>query len=508
MAPPDTSRRRWLWGLLALSAALLLVRLGDGRMWQDEAQTALVARTVLQGGVPRGSDGLNYFSQELGAEYGPGLLWRWHTWLPFYLLAGFFKLFGEGTFIARLPFALAGLATVAATWALGRRLWRSEQAGLVAAGLLAVNVPFLLLARQCRSYPLAQLFFTLGLLAWHGVLEGRRRAAAALVLAATLLFHVHYLYTALLLVSILAHAVLAERAALKTALLASLVTTLVNLPWVLWFAQTNYLSRYGSDHRTLSVVGRNLRGFSDGLFLESWPLAFLAALVVLGLVANVVAHARSEPSARSPTGGRWERSAFALLGLCAAAHLAVLSLTSPGPFYRYLAPLLPVGCVLLAKLALRAAAGGRLQAALLAATVLFASPLPAFLGQLSHTYRGPVDALVEWLAVNAQRGQTIAITYEDLPLKFYTPLRVLGGLTGEDLEPARRADFIVLRHETICEKDAAVADWLRRNVDFSAYQRIELDAADARFQNRETVGEHQFRSPQGGPRVDIFRRLR
>ena len=116
---------KWLAALLALAAALLLVRLGDGRLWQDEAQTALVARTVLHGGLPRGFDGLNYFSQELGAEYGPGFLWRWHTWLPFYLLAAFFKVLGESTLAARLPFALAGLATVAATWQLGRRLWRS-----------------------------------------------------------------------------------------------------------------------------------------------------------------------------------------------------------------------------------------------------------------------------------------------------------------------------------------------------------------------------------------------
>ena len=109
-------------GILVLAAGLILGNLGDRLLWQDEAQTALLARSVLENGIPTGFDGRNHFSQEWGAEVDEAWRWRWHTWLPFYLLAGFFSLLSEGTGVARLPFALFGIATVAATGALARAL--------------------------------------------------------------------------------------------------------------------------------------------------------------------------------------------------------------------------------------------------------------------------------------------------------------------------------------------------------------------------------------------------
>ena len=101
-----TRAPRWLalTLLLAVAATMLFGRLGQRCLWQDEAQTALISRTVLDHGVPLGSDGRNFFSQEGGAEYGAHYLWRWHTWLPFYVVAGSFRLLGTTTLAARLRF--------------------------------------------------------------------------------------------------------------------------------------------------------------------------------------------------------------------------------------------------------------------------------------------------------------------------------------------------------------------------------------------------------------------
>src|SRR5688500_7047936 len=108
---PHSGGVGWIsYGLLAAVASLLILpNLGDHLLWQDEAQTALVAKTVVQTGLPRISDGLNNFSQELGAEAGPDGLWKWHSWLPFYAVAASFKVWGYTTWAARLPFALAGI---------------------------------------------------------------------------------------------------------------------------------------------------------------------------------------------------------------------------------------------------------------------------------------------------------------------------------------------------------------------------------------------------------------
>ena len=110
--------------LVVLSGILFLPNLGNHLLWQDEAQTALIATTVQDHGVPRGFDGRNYFSQELGAEYGENYIWRWHTWLPFYLVAVSFEILGQGTMAARLPFALFGIATVILLYYFAADLWR------------------------------------------------------------------------------------------------------------------------------------------------------------------------------------------------------------------------------------------------------------------------------------------------------------------------------------------------------------------------------------------------
>ena len=122
--------------------------------------------------MPRGYDGKNFFSQEGGAEYGNNYLWRWHTWLPFYVLAGFYKIFGVTTFVSRLPFVLFGFGTVFMVYYFCRSLWPGTRVSLIAAGLLAVSVPFLILSRQCRYYSMAMFFCVLALYAYVAMSTG------------------------------------------------------------------------------------------------------------------------------------------------------------------------------------------------------------------------------------------------------------------------------------------------------------------------------------------------
>jgi 4-amino-4-deoxy-L-arabinose transferase-like glycosyltransferase len=210
-----------------LAAVLLLTNLGSPYLWQDEAQTALIAETILTHGVPMGTDGTNSFSQELGVEYGDDRVWKWHTWLSFYLVSASFAVFGPGTFATRLPFALFGIATVLLTFVCARSLWRDRRAALAAALMLTLCVPFLLLSRQGRWYSVACFFSLLGLHAYSRIREGRRAPPWTLFVAGTLLFQTHYLYCAALLASLLLHSALFDREKLRTVFGVSLLVTLV-----------------------------------------------------------------------------------------------------------------------------------------------------------------------------------------------------------------------------------------------------------------------------------------
>ena len=144
--------------ILALGAFLLLFGLDHRPFWQDEAETACLARNVLKYGVPRAYDGVNIISQEQGKEYDQNYLWRWSPWLQIYVAAAAFRVGGLTTYAGRLPFALMGLACIFLVYQFVRHNFGDRPWALMAAALLACSVPFLLYARQCRYYSLSALF--------------------------------------------------------------------------------------------------------------------------------------------------------------------------------------------------------------------------------------------------------------------------------------------------------------------------------------------------------------
>ena len=153
--------------ILALGAFLLLYHLDHRPFWQDEAETAVLAKRVLTYGVPRAYDGVNLVSQEAGREYGPNYLWRWSPWLQIYVAAGAFRLGGLTTYAGRLPFALLGLGCIFLVYLMVRHNFRDPAWALMAAALLACSVPFLLYARQCRYYSLGAFLSLVSLYAFR-----------------------------------------------------------------------------------------------------------------------------------------------------------------------------------------------------------------------------------------------------------------------------------------------------------------------------------------------------
>jgi hypothetical protein len=221
------------------------------------------------------------------------------------------------------------------------------------------------------------------------------------------------------------------------------------------------------------------------------------------------------PAPLSPGFGPAGESTVHLLFM--AVTLALLSPTSPWPFYRYLAPLLPVVCLLLTRPIAAAMKVHVLAGPGLFVLLALSGPLPDFLYELTHEYHGPVEGMVRYLQQKGRPGETVAVNYEDLPLAFYTDLRVVGGLTGADLVPAYTAEWIIIRQNTIGEVDGAVAEDLRHHIAWQDYRRIELDVPDTLFDNREAVPDsiidgprdagHPFRTAASAPHLVIFRRI-
>ena len=179
--------------ILALGAFLLLFQLDHRPFWQDEAETACLAKNVLKYGVPRAYDGVNIISQEQGHEYDENFLWRWSPWLQIYVTAAAFRLGGLTTYAGRLPFAVLGLACIFLVYRLVRRNFGDRTWALWAAALLTCSVPFLLYARQCRYYSLGAFLTLISLYAFKENWQSRFLPALLLCLSIGLLFYTNYL---------------------------------------------------------------------------------------------------------------------------------------------------------------------------------------------------------------------------------------------------------------------------------------------------------------------------
>jgi 4-amino-4-deoxy-L-arabinose transferase-like glycosyltransferase len=500
--------------LLALCAALLLYGLDRPLLWVDEAETALLARSILVNGIPKARVGRDLISQEIGREFGPDLVWRWTPWLDKYVAAGSFALLGEGTLAARLPFALIGLAAVASVYSLALGLFADRRIALLAMAFLGTSVPFLLHARQCRYYPIA----ILGTIwAVHFAAATLRRAGwrapAGLALAMTVVFHANYLtFVALGTALVGTFWILGiDRSGFLRLIAAGAVTAAVNFPWLVFF----------------DVLGKSAEspGFNPDFLLEYSALTLrysfpAAAVLVFAALALATRHRAILAEWRVPV----------FLALMPFFYLPVLCF-DPLRFYRYSVNLLPVFALLMAWMSVRAWSMQRVAGAVFGASLLvtgvfheisalptryagantagatfpaldWAFPLGNFLYELANPFEGSMGTATKYLAANARPGDRVYVSYGDLTARFYlTKLEVRGGQSGESLAGWGPPEWIFVRGffrfigRTIKGSDAqATLDWLDA-IPWDQYMAIDLTIPDLAWESIPEPQWHWFRKP-------------
>src|SRR5262245_32099907 len=226
-------RHRGILLVALLSLLPLFANLGGGPLWSDEADTAVFARTILQRGVPSAWDGTTFTESDRGTRIGPKLIMVGTPWVPYYATALSLALFGETSFAARLPFALAGLATLPLLYLLVLRTTQDRRTAVIASALLLLSVQFLVYARQSRHYAFNMLLSVALLLAFFRLERGR--VDPLFVAIAVLLFHCHPLPTFATLgaFGVLAIAHPAFRAARRGFGLSLVPIAVLTLPWAL-----------------------------------------------------------------------------------------------------------------------------------------------------------------------------------------------------------------------------------------------------------------------------------
>lgn len=497
--------------IILVATFLFLFNLNSRPFWQDEAETACLARNVLRYEIPRAYDGVNLISQEAGLEFGQDYIWRWTPWLQIYITAAAFSIGGFSTTAGRFPFAAFGLICIFLVYFLVRRNFGDLLWARLAAALLATSVPFLLFARQCRYYSLGALLTLVLIYAFLKNWQSKLGPALILGLSLGLLFYTNYL----LFYSFIGPGLLAGFLVYYRDMLLSrffkimLFTTLLILPGFFVFGidkQSGMLS--------LITIPFNLENYFAGLFQFMIPLPLA---LYLGWMGGGILWSRSEFK-----GNTQERFIF-FLALIILGTVVVLS-PVPQCEFRYLVHLYPLCAIILGWLTARAWRYHRFSGVLLAFLLVFTNwlyivpmdwlhianrplhndrnmltypnfPLKLFVIELTHPYPDVNLNLIQFFQSHAHPGDTILTTYGDLPLQFYTPFKVVGGLQG-GVSLAKPPDWVVERWETRWNRKYELNEserYIKSRISLiREYQIIRLPWEDEAFGNRPDPYYHRF----------------
>jgi 4-amino-4-deoxy-L-arabinose transferase-like glycosyltransferase len=520
---------------------LFVYGLGDTYLWQDEAQTALLGRSVLIHGVPMVGEGADSLSAVLGKDAGIGGVYFQIAWLQAYVEAASLGLFGESSWSARFPFAIAGWLCIPLTaWAM-RVAGSTVLAARIAALSIACSVPFIIVSRQARYYALtaAIVLATIGTYAAfiRAVRSPERRAAAvpafAFATAASLLV-VSFDITAIgVLAAIACHWLLTTRAReWRWSPSFWMAWTIPCVLLAVWLA-ASLTATSRTENAGLTAIPGRLR-YTTFYYLGqiNAHIVPLPVLLLLLLPWRVSANKRADEVDES-------RRAVVLLAAVALGGLAGTVL-SPHRFFRYIVPVFPVVLALSAiGIATMWTLGPRMRiaaaillAALVSTNVLFVwshaalggvarasgmvtvrerqfqarVPIADLISELRDPPRGPVTAVIAYLQQHAGPRDVVVAAYGDLPLKFHTQLRVYGGETGEVPPPDIQPQWVWPRHLVVYANVRPVTDWIGRELESGRYGRVELQAIDRRWENREDPEAHIFFNPgPPGPRVVLYK---
>ena len=490
----------WFFAILLLSSLLLLIRLGDGRLWQDEAETAVLGKNILRYGYPRAFDGVNRLNPSLPVAKGEA--WTYHTWGSFYVTAASFALLGTNTFAARLPFALMGLASIGLAYRLVQRWMQDHLLTRFFAFTLTLCIPFLLHMRQCRYYAPSVLLSLWTVWAYWRFLLREPRSAPELTCALVLLFHFNHGVFLPLLLALGFHFIWtrAYQYQGRRALMILGLILALTLPFAFTFQAWQH---HGESS------WKEIRHHTEFYFRE---INHYLLPVTFWLVALLF----WRPSLESLFGtvGSPKRRAWELILCILGVGLLFLIFGPKQRHFRYLIHLAPwllllQSTLLVCLIRFRAWIGVPVALVLLFTDLHYAGPEKIrclqveFLGELTHSYRGPVDGIIEFLLAHAKPHQTLKIPYDDHAVILYTGLAVEPITKPEDFLRETYPDWIVIRHDWIPAEFFTSPYYTQIQ---SRYRRFVLDAPDIPWQNRPDPGYHRFRTDTTAVPVILFQK--
>jgi len=521
--------------ILCFSFLLIFTGLDDSVLQVDEGGDTFISTTILKHGFPMHSDGLN--KTMLFADIFDGVF-IYRTWMPYYLQSISLYFLGNSTFAARLPFAIAGLASIFCLYYFVIRLTKKKTIAIFSATLLATCVPALLYFRTSRYIAIPILLTPLLLLFYISIFEKKKWNPVPFTITAIILFHTMYVEFAGLLMGMLTHLFCyrkeIEPINLRKIKFPVAVTAMLCLPWLSFIPALSkrIAAFYASTSPFIdtSYLGyfKHFLGFLFQINNYLFPL-ILIPFLLLGLLNKF-----SRP--------------VSLLVFSVFFILLTASLHSI-PLLQYIAACIPILFVLLAWLVFHLFNDSILKQYIFLGLLVFSNlihvgpliPVKQILQtqkpevqhnlylhgihetfmreiqfksiffqywlELANPYQGPLDKIVKFFETHGKKGESCYIDNELESLIFYTGFKMIH---NNELSMKSKPDWVVLRGDqwdihstkTMSPLKAKLKSILENN----DYEKIILNAPVKRVNNSYEVQIHLFQSPTSTDKVSIFRR--
>jgi len=357
--------------------------------------------------------------------------------------------------------------------------------------------------RQCRYYAPAVFFTLWAVLAYWRFLRKKRISGVELVVALNLLSHadhgvfipvasglgLHFLWSR------------PRPADWHRAGSVAVLVLALTLPWMIYLQSWQHHKAF-----SLKEVSHHFQFYFRQINRFLFPIVFWG---IVGLMW------RRFFKDLFGAGETQRRQGWQLAGSLLLTGILFLVFVPEQRHFRYLLFLIPWLFMIQAALLARLLQSRRTVfisglAAVLLLTDLAARPprvlLLEFMGELTHPYRGPMDGVVELLLRESRPGDSVKISYGDIPLIFYLPdRRIEPFVSSEQFRNETFPDWIILRRDWL-PGGFLESPYCRKIQE--RYRQILLDAPDIPWQNRPDPGYHRFQTDVHAPPVVVFHKER
>jgi hypothetical protein len=521
--------------LLPIAFLIIFTGLDDSVLQVDEGADTFISTTILKYGLPMHSDGLNHTM--LYADIFDGLF-VYRTWIPYFLQSISLHFFGNNTFAARLPFALAGFFSIWCLYHLAIRLTQEKSSAVLAATFLATCVPALLYFRTSRYVAIPILLTPILLSFYIDIFEKKKWNTVPFTVTSIIFFHTMYVEFAGLITGMLIHLFIYRKEIapdnLKKIKIPAAITALLCLPWLFFIpALSKQITEFytsTSPYIDTSLLGylKHFVGFLFQINNYIFPLILVPFVFLLPL-------------------NKLNRS-ISLLLICIFFILLTASLHSI-PQLQYIAASIPILFILLGWINLHLFKNSIFRQSLFAVLLIFSNlvhvgplipvkqllqpprsePQPSlylkgiyqtfmrevkfkfiffqYWGELANPYRGPLNKIVAFFETHGKKEETCYIDNEVESLAFYTGFKMIH---NSELTNKSIPDWIVLRGDQWALHSEEKASPLNKKLRFilrnNQYKKFELNAPVKRINNSYEIQIHLFKSPISADKVYIFRR--